>query len=473
MLSKIKKDMKGITLIALVITIIVLLILAGVSIATLTGQNGILTQANNAKTQTEIANEKEAISLAYTGAMADKKGRDNVTADDMNRQFGLNGTEATASGSNPITVSFDSGREYTIDSNGNISDPEESNIIAKIKIEGEKVTTVPTLEGFSYKEGTIDTGYVVVDGEGNEFVWVPVDKNQKIKIDVTSKEEIESITLIALVITIIVLLILAGVSIATLTGQNGILTQANNAKENSEISEEKEAVSLAYTGVIAEKKGEGTVTANDLNIQFGLNGTDATATGSINVKFNKSERIYKIDSQGKITGPFQEGEIETSNYLVDMYNKAIADNCTNEDGKCTRVDHLHIGDYVNYENPKSGTYDVLPEKTGIEEGLLSTVPQTFDVADNQLNWRVLGIDKETGGLKLIAGSPMKNSSLFEKYNIPVLYLDGAAAYEYGADELDAISRLYKNENAVEARSVKIEDIGEILRNNNRRTNKAI
>ena len=186
---------RGITLIALVITIIVLLILAGVSIATLTGQNGILTQANNAKTQTEIANEKEAISLAYTGAMADKKGRDNVTADDMNRQFGLNGTEATASGNNPITVSFDSGREYTIDSNGNISDPEESNIIAKIKIEGEKVTTVPTLEGFSYKEGTIDTGYVVVDGEGNEFVWVPVDKNQKIKIDVTSKEEIESITL--------------------------------------------------------------------------------------------------------------------------------------------------------------------------------------------------------------------------------------------------------------------------------------
>ena len=127
--------------------------------------------------------------------MADKKGRDNVTSYDINIQFGLNGTEATASGSNPITVSFDSGREYTIDSNGNISDPEESNIIAKIKMEGEKVTTVPTLEGFSYKEGTIDTGYVVVDGEGNEFVWVAVDKNQKIKIDVTSKEEIESITL--------------------------------------------------------------------------------------------------------------------------------------------------------------------------------------------------------------------------------------------------------------------------------------
>ena len=178
-----------------ILNIIVLLILAGVSIATLTGQNGILTQANTAKTQTEIGKEKEEISIAYSGAMAEKNGDGAVTANDLNTQFGLNGTEATASGNNPITVSFDSGREYTIDSNGNISDPEESNIIAKIKIEGEKVTTVPTLDGFSYKEGTIDTGYVVVDGEGNEFVWVPVDKNQKIKIDVTSEEEIESITL--------------------------------------------------------------------------------------------------------------------------------------------------------------------------------------------------------------------------------------------------------------------------------------
>ena len=44
----------------------------------------------------------------------------------------------------------------------------------------------------------------------------------------------KGITLIALVITIIVLLILAGVSIAMLTGENGILTQAQNAKENWE-----------------------------------------------------------------------------------------------------------------------------------------------------------------------------------------------------------------------------------------------
>ena len=50
---------KGITLIALVVTIIVLLILAGVSIAMLTGTNGILTQAQNAKKATEEETENE------------------------------------------------------------------------------------------------------------------------------------------------------------------------------------------------------------------------------------------------------------------------------------------------------------------------------------------------------------------------------------------------------------------------------
>ena len=55
----------------------------------------------------------------------------------------------------------------------------------------------------------------------------------------------DGITLIALVITIIVLLILAGVSIAMLTGDNGIITQAQNAKEETEESKEKEIKDLA------------------------------------------------------------------------------------------------------------------------------------------------------------------------------------------------------------------------------------
>ena len=82
MKTKIKNDMKGITLIALVITIIVLLILAGISIAMLTGQNGILTQSQNAKEQTENSNNWEQVKLAVTAGKLENitKGTDLNTA---------------------------------------------------------------------------------------------------------------------------------------------------------------------------------------------------------------------------------------------------------------------------------------------------------------------------------------------------------------------------------------------------------
>ncbi len=64
------RNNKGITLIALVITIIVLLILAGVSIAMLTGDNGILTQAGNAKTDTAKAEAEEAVKLTLNEIIA-------------------------------------------------------------------------------------------------------------------------------------------------------------------------------------------------------------------------------------------------------------------------------------------------------------------------------------------------------------------------------------------------------------------
>ena len=57
------KNNKGITLIALVVTIIVLLILAGVSIAMLTGDNGILGRAKEASTQTAVTNARDEISM--------------------------------------------------------------------------------------------------------------------------------------------------------------------------------------------------------------------------------------------------------------------------------------------------------------------------------------------------------------------------------------------------------------------------
>ena len=66
--EQLMKVSNGITLIALVITIIVLLILAGVAIATLTGDNGILTQANNAKKQTTEAEALERVKAEVAGS---------------------------------------------------------------------------------------------------------------------------------------------------------------------------------------------------------------------------------------------------------------------------------------------------------------------------------------------------------------------------------------------------------------------
>ena len=77
-----KLNNKGITLIALVITIIVLLILAGVSIAMLTGDNGILTQAQNAKKETERASIIEQVRLDILEKQTEKEGKD-ITAGEL------------------------------------------------------------------------------------------------------------------------------------------------------------------------------------------------------------------------------------------------------------------------------------------------------------------------------------------------------------------------------------------------------
>lgn len=63
---------KGITLVALVITIIVLLILAGISISMLSGDNSMLSRAGEARDKTEVAKEKELIQMAYNAIMIRK-----------------------------------------------------------------------------------------------------------------------------------------------------------------------------------------------------------------------------------------------------------------------------------------------------------------------------------------------------------------------------------------------------------------
>lgn len=74
------KNHNGITLIALVITIIVLLILAGISISMLSGDNGILQKATTAKTNIDNAQIQEQINLAYHSALVNGQGEVTETS---------------------------------------------------------------------------------------------------------------------------------------------------------------------------------------------------------------------------------------------------------------------------------------------------------------------------------------------------------------------------------------------------------
>ena len=117
---------RGVTLIALVVTIIVLLILAGVSIAMLTGQNGILSQAQRAKTETESAAEEEKVKLAVTAARMNGTGtiKENTLKDELVKNFESESNFSIDPAKNDeaflITIK-ESGRSYYIDANGNMN----------------------------------------------------------------------------------------------------------------------------------------------------------------------------------------------------------------------------------------------------------------------------------------------------------------------------------------------------------------
>ena len=170
------KTSNGITLIALVITIIVLLILAGVTIATLTGDNGILKQADKAKTETTMGEEKEAIGLAYNGAKTEKLGG-AITAGDLNTQFTKNGIKATASGEGTIKVDFETGRSYTLDAHGKI---EEWIDIAKYVKVGDFVDYNPTI---TTKDGTTPVAKYVADEDGNNIKSTYATKTEVVAVE--------------------------------------------------------------------------------------------------------------------------------------------------------------------------------------------------------------------------------------------------------------------------------------------------
>ena len=115
------------------------------------------------------------------------------------------------------------------------------------------------------------------------------------------------ITLIALIVTIIVLIILASITISTLTGNNSIINMVLDAREKTEIANEKEQLEISAAQAMGKNKyGEvkkrGLQKALDRNV--GENETivsDEEGITDLYVQFIESKRIYIVTCDGKIT----------------------------------------------------------------------------------------------------------------------------------------------------------------------------
>ena len=195
------KESKGITLIALVITIIVLLILAGVTIATLTGDNGILKKAGDAKTQTEQAKEDENLKIAIAGSYGtDGKLNLKDLKDNLENQ-GINYDKNNTGFPLEVTVN---GEKKKIDANGNIIES-----IQSLKTKGTVFKDTTTLEDTYGNQVTIPKGFKIASDSatdvtggiviedatytntiGSQFVWIPVGTGEN-AIKKANKEKVD------------------------------------------------------------------------------------------------------------------------------------------------------------------------------------------------------------------------------------------------------------------------------------------
>ena len=140
-MERLKKNNTGITIIALVITIVVLLILAGISINLVVGNNGIITTANDAKNQTIRAAEKSAVDLAasYLKMTDTIDNTNSLNASNLKTEIEKNYGQNTVDvkGSNILIVTFkETGNKYIVNADGTVieMDATEFELVYYVKI---------------------------------------------------------------------------------------------------------------------------------------------------------------------------------------------------------------------------------------------------------------------------------------------------------------------------------------------------
>ena len=209
--SKVPTSNSAITLVALIITIIVLLILAGVTLSMVMGESGIFSKANNASVQTKISNAKEIIRMQVLENELNKKTKDANAKSDEDLQVDVE-TKLTEEGykieNGKITIGsteINIAEEIANASSGEINkitiaDGDNTQGTEPKTIDGEKATysnpIIPA--GFRAVDNSIDStidsnanwtngegykyGLVIQDKEGNQFVWIAVD-GTNVKLD--------------------------------------------------------------------------------------------------------------------------------------------------------------------------------------------------------------------------------------------------------------------------------------------------
>ena len=250
------------------------------------------------------------------------------------------------------------------------------------------------------------------------------------------------ITLIALVITIIVLLILAGVVIATLTGDNGILGKAKTAKTTNDEEKAKEQIKIAVMGSYGK---DGELNYDDLTKNLGQIGiTELPDTASYPLEVTLDGVSATIEANGEVNFTTSGGYTQTG------------DTITSPDGKTMKV-----GDYVDYDpilgaNASDLTYTSTTDKTG------ASSEQEFNVSTYKsagYGWRILGVSN--GKIRLISeefiGAREYTDSSRTYYT-----LKGQKGYINGIEELNKISAIFGHgKGAEKATSITVEDINAI------------
>ena len=170
---------RGISLIVLIVTIIVIIILAAAVILTITKNNPV-SSAKEATFKEDMASIQDELSMYLS-----KKYTDNPTSFDKS-SVNLSGdsmvTELPSTKKYKDKVSVVEGNLVINNSKANSDEKKWFNEVigntSNVKKEWKNTIAsvedgVPIPKGFTYKEGTKDTGLVIQDEKGNEFVWVP------------------------------------------------------------------------------------------------------------------------------------------------------------------------------------------------------------------------------------------------------------------------------------------------------------